>query len=840
MIGRPLKKGQVSVIYKGFDQSRSGKVVAIKEYFPISFAERGDGGHISPRLGYEQEFYEGSTSFQQEAEILGSLTHRHIVACHGLAKAYGTVYIVTDFCGEESLEDICARSILEEKSAIDVILPILDALEFAHSKGVIHCDVNPSNIHLKSSGDPILLDFGSARFLDTDRNFHRPLTWNPGYSAPEQHSQKLSDYRPWTDVYACAATLYQLTTGKRLLAADRRSREPILSSSLTSRFSESLNYALSLDPYDRPSSMAEFRSDLKGPSISSGATVYSGPHTTQGKIVQQFVLKHIPSFLIMVAFLLAAAFIHSARDRGPFPTQTETTLLVRPSDFYILRDASVSIDNRYYNLVEDILKDSIRTTEESNDRGADYTSYAHFAQWSTNGTYPLQPAGRGDIIAETKRKFEQARFPRDFLLRTDFDALFKQTLSAIRASRAGAKDRKRAAVVSIITDGVHDPLNTRGPCPDVTQDQFELFDVPTKESFRALAREANVRTFIFLLGAPPGCPSGGIEAKWDELAAKFSSSGQVEIVSLEGYAQNRDPQDGTLREKLGEVINSSLSNINRAPFVAIRPAINILSDEQRESFDGNGEFYLDYVFQPHLCGGLVSVEVLQASLLGEEGAIVAPLSLRKSGFRVFSDGSSLRNGEETRETLAFKIGSKFEPHPDQAYQVHLTAKAKASDSVIAQVEGDIKIERNLKSRLSREKARRLLWVSVIAGAIAILFSAALVTYWRQVFWPRHSHGRRILRSIFIKPLRYWIGGFCMLGLLMLCSLVLMISSADVLVFPWVLVLGILILIGLFLWSQELIKKEAVAQLSGIHVLLSCVESILGPIISVIVSISQLK
>ncbi len=685
------------------------------------------------------------------------------------------VYIVTEFCGDQSLNDLFGRSPLDEKSAMNVILPVLDALETAHNQGILHCDVNPSNIHLKTPDHPILLDFGSARFLDDARNSHRLLTCNPGYSAPEQHSQRLSDYKPWTDIYSCAATLYQLTTGKRLPAADlRRGRNLSVPTGLTGSLADALSRALSLDPYDRPSSIAEFRSDLT--SLSPGATIYQpGPHTTQGRRVQKFVLDRLPIILILFIVLGAAVFVYSAKDPGPFPAYTKTALLVNPSDYYVLRDASSSIDDRYYDLVEDILRGSVRTTGDSN-ANADYTSYAHFASWATNGTSLLQPAVRGDIIDETKKRLleERKAEPSDeFARKTDFSVLFRQIHAAIKLSRTGVRQSRRAAIVAIITDGVHDHIGNRQSCLNVIEDQTYFFDSIAREKFKLLAREPNVHMFIFLLGAPPEC-AGGIEPIWVDLARAFN---RVKIVSLEGYSQSRGPQDETLRRDFDNVINAALGGIQRASFLAIRPAANMLSDKQRESFDNGGVFYVDFIFQPHLCDR-VSLRISQASLLGAKGSFVAPLSVtNKSEFLIFSEDSP-RNGRESKETLAFEIASNFKPDPNQAYQIHLSVEAEAARVVTARTEGDIKIEPSAKSRLRRERVRRLGALTLFSGVVSIIFSCSLLTYWKQGFLMRYGRMRRLIRNMFIKPLRYWLLGFFALGSLMLISLGAMISSAG--------------------------------------------------------------
>src|SRR5205085_9099171 len=101
-----------------------------------------------------------------------------------------------------------------------IITPLLDALELVHSHDMLHRDIAPDNILVRSDGTPALIDFGAAR----DDLKHRvgPITAviKPGYSPPEQYEASPLRQGPWSDIYGFGATLYHAVVGALPVGAE--------------------------------------------------------------------------------------------------------------------------------------------------------------------------------------------------------------------------------------------------------------------------------------------------------------------------------------------------------------------------------------------------------------------------------------------------------------------------------------------------------------------------------------------------------------------------------------------------------------------------------------------
>jgi serine/threonine-protein kinase len=151
--------------------------------------------------------------FFQEAKAMAQLDHPHIVGLHDFFYLDGNAYMVMSYIEGGSLGDLLkkrGRLPLEEASQISS--GILDALDFAHSRGVIHRDLKPSNILLTPNGHAYLVDFGIALVLGTPRMTQ--FGSNIGtleYMSPEQIRADEIDHR--TDVYSFGCVIYEMLTG---------------------------------------------------------------------------------------------------------------------------------------------------------------------------------------------------------------------------------------------------------------------------------------------------------------------------------------------------------------------------------------------------------------------------------------------------------------------------------------------------------------------------------------------------------------------------------------------------------------------------------------------------
>ncbi len=155
-------------------------------------------------------------SFRNEAKTIAGLTHDHIVRVHDFEERYRTLFIVMEYLRGDSLKNmICHLRAIPPKLAADYLIQICSALAYAHKRGIIHRDINPSNIMVQPDDQIKILDFGLACSTGTE-DFSN--TGTPYYMAPEQIDAGPVD--PRTDIYALGITAYEMLTGRRPFPED--------------------------------------------------------------------------------------------------------------------------------------------------------------------------------------------------------------------------------------------------------------------------------------------------------------------------------------------------------------------------------------------------------------------------------------------------------------------------------------------------------------------------------------------------------------------------------------------------------------------------------------------
>ena len=230
-VGRVLGYGGFGVTYIGYDEVMQRKV-AIKEYLPGEFATRAAGTTaVSIYTGDKAEqFRNGITKFSDEARRLAQMEHvTGVVRVYDTFSENNTSYIVMEYLDGENLKQRLEREgKLPVEEAIGIMVPILQALEEVHAAGLLHRDISPDNIFLTKDGEVKLLDFGAARFATTTHSRSLSVVVKQGF-APEEQYRSRGDQGTWTDVYACAATLYKMITGVTPEdAMERREKDELL------------------------------------------------------------------------------------------------------------------------------------------------------------------------------------------------------------------------------------------------------------------------------------------------------------------------------------------------------------------------------------------------------------------------------------------------------------------------------------------------------------------------------------------------------------------------------------------------------------------------------------
>ncbi len=270
-----LGQGGAGLTYRA-QQASPRRAVAIKELFPQGFVAR-EGDAVVPAGGAAPEmFVELKRMSRHEADALATFNHASIVHVHQVFEENGTLYIVLEFLDGEMLASLAPMA--DEARLRAWIDPVCDALAQVHARGVLHRDISPQNIIMRTSGVPALLDFGAAR-LDRPE-FTRIATqfssFRDCFSPAEQHGPG-EEHTPAIDVYALAATVYYVATGERPVDARIRQAQVLNGEpdplkplaafglpGLSAAFAAGVDRGLALRRDDRPQSIADFREGLGG------------------------------------------------------------------------------------------------------------------------------------------------------------------------------------------------------------------------------------------------------------------------------------------------------------------------------------------------------------------------------------------------------------------------------------------------------------------------------------------------------------------------------------------------------------------------------------------------
>src|SRR5664279_4169499 len=271
---RVLGVGGFGIVYLANDHSLE-REVALKEYMPASLAARGLGPQITVRSSSFAETYAiGLRSFVNEARLLARFDHPSLVKVYRFWEDNATAYMVMPFLQGVTLRDTRRRMTHppDEAWIRSVIAPILSALELLHREGVYHRDIAPDNILLPPDGPPVLLDFGAARRVISDRTQSLTAILKPSYAPIEQYAE-MTQLRqgPWTDLYALGAVIHYLLFGAppapataRAVQDDAESIENRIVPGVSPRFLEAVSWMLAIRPNQRPQNGEQLRAVLDG------------------------------------------------------------------------------------------------------------------------------------------------------------------------------------------------------------------------------------------------------------------------------------------------------------------------------------------------------------------------------------------------------------------------------------------------------------------------------------------------------------------------------------------------------------------------------------------------
>ncbi len=255
------------------------KDVAIKEFFPSGVVSRVDTGHVTLTApGGSSDYEAGLDRFLKEARTLAGFSHPNIVRVVRYFKANETGYMVMDYERGESLKAwLNTHPQPEEAQILGIVAPLLDGIEKVHATGFLHRDIKPDNIFIRQTGDPVLIDFGSARQALASSTHTLTAMVTPGYAPFEQYGGD-SEQGPYTDLYAMGGVLFFAMTGRNPPDAISRIKKDRLGEELQiaiqrygARLPEATRWAMSLREQDRPQTVAEWKETLL-PGRGSGKT----------------------------------------------------------------------------------------------------------------------------------------------------------------------------------------------------------------------------------------------------------------------------------------------------------------------------------------------------------------------------------------------------------------------------------------------------------------------------------------------------------------------------------------------------------------------------------------
>ena len=279
-IKKVLGQGGFGITYLAYDQTLQQNV-AIKEYFPVKIVRRlgntlrkGQGEYelsatamVYPQNGQEEKYLNGMQNFLEEAQVLfGKFDVEGLAAVKDYFEENGTAYIVMEYLSGPTLQEYEKehKGKISEKQAEILLEPVINALAYIHSIGVVHCDISPDNLIFNKEGQLKLIDFGAAKNKKKEKE---EQYCKGGYTAPEQYLEK-EFVGPWSDVYSLCAVWYEMLTGIKVPpAVERLQKDRLKNMTMASEVSEQTNNilkkGLSLEIQKRYFSVLNLSCDIK-------------------------------------------------------------------------------------------------------------------------------------------------------------------------------------------------------------------------------------------------------------------------------------------------------------------------------------------------------------------------------------------------------------------------------------------------------------------------------------------------------------------------------------------------------------------------------------------------
>jgi eukaryotic-like serine/threonine-protein kinase len=204
-IVKEVGRGAMGVVYLGKDPT-------IQRFVAIKTMRLDELDNMDEVKQFRERFF-------REAESTGRLSHPNIVTLYDAGEQEGLAFIAMEYLEGMTLNHYCQKTaLLPAKQALQIIGIVADALDYAHSQGVVHRDIKPANIMIMKNRIVKVMDFGIAKLASSSKTQASMILGTPRYMSPEQAIGKSVDGR--SDVFSLGIVLFELLTGEKPFDAE--------------------------------------------------------------------------------------------------------------------------------------------------------------------------------------------------------------------------------------------------------------------------------------------------------------------------------------------------------------------------------------------------------------------------------------------------------------------------------------------------------------------------------------------------------------------------------------------------------------------------------------------